>query len=244
MYTIIYAAVIIVILLIVAGIRVAISRSNSASELSQFRHHLASIRTPFTLGSNERIVLSLLARDLGAIRAFPDGSSTDDKYPACFPLVYVTNLRLVILMSTTDKPTAITGSYPANLVNLRQRIGGQFSDESGGFVSSASVRWESVSSVIVSEGSVGFGWTDQQGVGAVIIQLMENAESFVQTTVRSIVDARQALAIDPAEATVAVDSTGLTYSFEHAAVICSSCGTRINGTDRFCTGCGGPVRRK
>jgi hypothetical protein len=243
MYTILYAVVIIVILLIVAGIRAAIRRSNSASELSQFRHHLAAIRTPFALEPDERVVSSTLAHDLGAVRGFPDGSSTEDKYPACFPLVYLTNLRFVVLMSTTDKPTAITGTYPANLVNLRQRIGEQFSNERGGFVSSASCRWESVSSVIVSAGSVGFGWTDREGVGAVIIQLMENAESFVQTALQCITDARRALEIDPAEATGELDSTGLTYTFENAAVICASCGARIEPTERFCTGCGGTVRR-
>jgi hypothetical protein len=243
MYTIIVAVVVIVILLIVAGIRSAIRRSNSASELSQFRHHLAAIRTPFALETDEQVVFSLLAHDLGAVRGFPDGSSTEDKYPACFPLVYLTNLRFVILMSTTDKPTAITGTYPANLVNLHQRIGEQFSNERGGFVSSASCRWESVSSVVVSAGSVGFGWTDREGVGAVIVELMENAETFVQTAVQCITDARRTLAIEPAEATGALDSTGLTYTFDDAAVICASCGARIDRAERFCTGCGGAVRR-
>jgi hypothetical protein len=243
MYTVIYGVIVIVILLIVAGIRSAIRRSNSASELSQFQHHLAAIRTPFDLASDERVLSSVLAHDLGAIRGFPDGSSTVDEYPACFPLVYLTNLRFVVLMSTTDKPTAITGTYPANLVNLRQRIGEQFSTERGGFVSSASCRWESVNSIIVSAGSVGFGWTDREGVGAVIVELMENAENFVQTAAQCITDARTALAIIPAEATVDLDSTGLTYSFDNAAVICGSCGARIEPTERFCTGCGGAVSR-
>jgi hypothetical protein len=243
MYTVIYGVIVIVILLIVAGIRAAVRRSNSATDLSQFRHHLAAIRTPFDLGPDERVVTSVLAHDLGAIRGFPDGSSTVDEYPACFPLVYLTNLRFVVLMSTTDKPTAITGTYPASLVNLHQRIGEQFSTERGGFVSSASCRWESVNSIIVSSGSVGFGWTDREGVGAVIVELMENAESFVRTAAQCIADARHALAIDPAEATVALDSTGLTYTFDDAAVICATCGTRIERTERFCTGCGGAVRR-
>jgi hypothetical protein len=243
MYTIIYAVVLIVILLIVAGIRSAVRRSNSASELSRFRHHLAAIRTPFALAPDERVVASALAHDLGAVRGFPDGSSTEDKYPACFPLIYLTNLRFVVLMSTTDKPTAITGTYPADLVDLHRRIGEQFSNERGGFVSSASCRWESVSSIVVSQGTVGFGWTDREGVGAVIVELMENAESFVQTAVQCITDARRALAIEPAEAAGALDSTGLTYTFDNAAVICASCGTRIDNIDQFCTGCGGAVRR-
>lgn len=245
MYLIILFVFVAVGLLIRLVIRPALRRSSAASDLSLFRNHLAGLQPPFALNVCETVALSLVARDLGAIRNIVGESPTEDAFPGAFPLVFCTSDRLVVLMSTTDRPTAITGTYPAREPNLHERIGEQFDDANGRFVSSASWRWESIGMIVAEDRNVGLSWTDREGVGVVLLAFTDVSEQgrFVNQAVTLTESCRRRAALSPEGPQIDTEFGQTTFSYKDPLVTCSSCSTRIVAGDRFCTGCGAPVGR-
>jgi hypothetical protein len=241
----IYALVLFAVLGIIALIRWAVRSSRTASTLSQNQHHLALLATPFALGEGERMTRSFLGRNLGAMRQLAKGGTTEDNYPGSFPLVYATNERIVILMSNNDQPSAITGIYPAAQPNLRRRIGEQFGDDQGRFVSSVSLRWDTLTDVVTNGTRVALAWTDREGDGTVYLTLSNLAETpaLVDTCVGAVRAVRTAAGTAAANGTVLTMGATSYYSFEGAQVTCADCGSTITPGDRFCTGCGAPVQK-
>ena len=245
MYLIITVVMLGIALLIRFVIRPAVRSARAAADLSQFQHHLAALATPFALTARETVTLSFVARDLGAIRNVAGESPTEDSYPASFPLVFATSERLVVLMSTTDHPTAISGIYPARQPNLRFRIGEQFDGATGGSVSSASWRWETVGMVVAEEREVGLSWTDGQGVGVVLLSFMDTSDQsrFVMQATAAIRGCRASSVLLPADPETTVEGAQTTFTFDKPMIICSRCSTAVADGERFCTGCGARVAR-
>jgi hypothetical protein len=245
MYLIFFVILFGIALLIRLVIVPAMRRSSSATDLATYRHHLASLQPPFPLGTGETVIQSQVARDLGAIRNVVGESPTEDAFPASFPFVYCTSDRLVVLMSTTDRPTAITGTYPARQPDLRHRIGEQFDDSNGRFVSSTSWLWESVGIVVAKDCNAGLAWMDGEGVGVVMLAFPEVAEQgrFVNQAVALIQSRRRRAALTPEPPEVETEDGQATFTFTDPLVACSKCSTPIVTGDRFCTGCGAPIAR-
>ncbi len=245
MYLLIAVVALAIALLIRFVIVPALRRSSAASDLSLYRHHLAGLQPPFVLTDGERVVLSLVARDLGAVRNLASDSTTQDAFPASFPLVFCTSQRLVVLMSTTDRPTAITGTYPARQPNLRERIGEQFDESNGRFVSSASWRWETIGMMVAEGREVGLSWTDREGVGIALLGFVDATDlgHFVTESIGLIGACRGRAGISPSAPASSTEGAQTTYTFEHPLVTCATCSTPIADSDRFCTGCGAVVAR-
>jgi hypothetical protein len=223
----------------------ALRRSSAASNLSLFQHHLAGLQPPFALNPDETVLLAQVGRDLGAVRSVVSESPTEDSYPGCFPLVYCSSQRLVVLMSTTDRPTAITGVYPVRQPDLHQRIGEQFEGSNGRFVSSASWRWETIGMVVAEDSEVGLSWTDRDGVAAVLLSFVNPSDRirFVDQAIALIRERRSQLTLVPEDPETVAEGAQTTFTFANALVTCSTCSTSIATGDRYCTGCGAPVTR-
>jgi hypothetical protein len=245
-YVIVSIVVLAIVLLIRLVIQPALKRSSNASDLSRYQHHLSGLRPPFALHSGETVIASLVARDLGAVRGVTGESPTEDAFPASFPLVYCTSERLVVLMSTTDQPTAITGTYPAHQPNLHHRIGEQFGESNGRYVSSASWRWAQFGMVVADDREVGLSWSDREGAAVVMIGFVEAGDlaRFVNHATALVQEDRIRAVATPGEAHVVTDGTETTFTFEGPLVICATCSTTLADGDRYCTGCGAPVARK
>jgi len=239
MFTLIAIGVIVVIGLIVRGVRAAARRA----QVEGFESFAQSGMTSFPLREGEVVLLSLAARDLGAVRRLED-DVVSDEYPASFPLAACTSERLVIQMSVTDKTTDLTGSFPPRRPDLRRRIGEQFIGAERR-VSSCEWPWPTISSVIAEGDTAGLSWQSDRGSGAVVVTFMSAADQarFVSAATGAITAARGRLQLQPAAASVSQDDGSWDYSFAGAQVICSDCGTVIQPDDSFCTGCGVRVFR-
>jgi hypothetical protein len=245
MYVLIPVIVLVVVLFIRLVIQPAMRRSGAASDLSMFQHHLANLQPPFTRNPGETVALSFVARDLGAVRSIVGESPTEDSFPGSFPLVFCTSQRLIVLMSTTDRPTAITGTYPARQPNLHHRIGEQFDGATSRIVSSASWRWETIGMVVAEDRSVGLSWQDREGAAVVLLAFIDVDEKnrFVDQAAALIEVCRRDASLSPAGAEIETEGDQTTFTFADPLVTCSSCDTTIVAVDRFCTGCGAPVTR-
>jgi hypothetical protein len=245
-YGIALVAILGIILLIRLVIVPAAKRSNAASTVSLYRQHLAAVATPFAVSEGETVIAKYICRDLGAVRAAVGSSQIADSYPASFPLAFSTSRRLVVLMSTSDRPSDITGSYPALPPNLNNRIGGQGEAAAGGPVSSAGWEWAAFEYIVMHGEEVALGWTDREGIGALLLTFLNppDAQGFMRVAVELIVSARTASSITPAlPSRLDAPDGSVTHSFEGALVICATCSTAIAADDRFCIGCGAPVSR-
>ncbi len=234
MIWLIVCIVVIVISLIIRGVRAA----NRRQEIAGFQSYAGAAVPTFPLEVGESIIISLAARDLGAVRRVEDDAIKDD-YPSSFPLVACTSARLVVQMSVTDRTTDLAGSFPPKVVDLRRRIGEQFAGTDHR-VSSCAWPWQSISSVVAEGDTAALIWENERGSGAVLLTFMslQDQGQFVSTALAAIAAARARIGFEPAQPSHTADGTSHDYSFPSAQTICSDCGTVIDPAERFCTGCG------
>jgi hypothetical protein len=227
-----------IIVIVISGIIRGVRAANRRQEIAGFQSYAGTAVPTFPLEVGESIVTSLAARDLGAVRRI-EGDAIKDDYPSSFPLVACTSARLVIQMSVTDRTTDLSGSFPPRRVDLRRRIGEQFSGTDHR-ISSCAWPWQSISWVVAEGDTSALLWENERGSGAVLLTFMtlQGQSQFVSTALAAISAARSRLGFEPAQPSHTADGTSHDYSFRSAQTICSDCGTVIDPVERFCTGCG------
>lgn len=228
-----------VIGLIIRGIRGA----NRRQQIAGFQSYASTAAPTFPLAPGETILATFAARDLGAVRHIEDDAIKDD-YPSSFPLVACTSARLVVQMSVSDRTTDLAGSFPATRVDLRFRIGEQFTGTDHR-VSSCEWPWQSISSIVAESNAAGLLWNNEHGTGAVMLTFLtpQDQSQFLTAALDVISAVRTRFGLVPAQPTRTIDGNSTDYSFADAQMICSDCGTVIEPAERFCTGCGVRVFR-
>lgn len=244
MTTLVISLVVIGIVAFIRGVIVpAVRKSQRSATQNLASQRLAQGQVLFVLEEGERVLAQAVAASLEAVRMSATVGEIEDSYPECFAIVAVTDRRYVVLMSTSNDPSAIGGGQVPRPIRADTRLGDIRSAAAGqSHVAAVEIRWETVDQVGTADEGIMVDWlrSDEGGLVAAILELPTERGRLLDAAVGAMSADRRARGLNGDPVVSRGDDGAVIHDFRPPSGRCGNCGTPSQH-EQFCTGCGTPL---